>query len=364
MPGKSICFINSSKTWGGGEKWHFDNALFLADRGYSVHVITNVQSTLYNELSSKNHIKTYSLKVGNLSFLNPIRIHQLINLLKKIKPTTVVINLPSDLKLLAVSSWFYKINHIVYRRGSAIAVKNSLLNRYIFKNIITRIIVNSLATKHSILQNNKNLIPENKIKLIYNGIDFTSCLKKEPKRIEKPTKELIIGHLGRFSEEKNQSFLIDVALQLKKKQVPFHFVLGGEGPELHKIRNLADKNQLTKDFTFPGFIKDISKFMQSIDIFVLPSLWEGFGYVTVEAMAHEKPVVAFNLTSNQEIVENNVTGFLTPKSDINTFVEKINYFYKHPEKVVEMGKTGKKRAIKYFNIQDRFIEFENFLNQL
>jgi glycosyltransferase involved in cell wall biosynthesis len=364
MPNKSICFINSSKSWGGGEKWHFDNALFLAEKGYFVHVITNINSKLYNELTKKTNIETYSLKISNFSFVNPLRIIRLIKLFKKINPETVIINLPSDLKLMATTSWFWKIKNIIYRRGSAIAVKNSILNQYIFKNIITRIIVNSLATKQTLLQNNKTLIEENKIKLIYNGIDLKPYLNNKTKIKTKPSEKLIIGHLGRFSKEKNQHFLLDVAHLLKKKQIPFHFVLGGHGPEFQKIKTSIEKRNLVENFTLPGFVKDTSAFMKSIDVFVLPSIWEGFGYVTVEAMAHKKPVIAFNISSNQEIVENNVTGFLTPKSDINMFAEKINYFYKHPEKIAEMGEKGKKRVIKYFNIQDRFIEFENFLNQL
>lgn len=364
MPDKSICFINSSKSWGGGEKWHFDNAIFLAEKGYSVHVITHVDSKLYNELNSKSIIKTYPLKVSNFSFINPLRIIQVINILKKIKPETMVINLPSDLKLIATASWFVKIKNIVYRRGSAIAVKNSLINRYIFKNIISKIIVNSLATKQTLLQNNKNLIAENKIKLIYNGIDIKSYPKKQPETNKRSSKELIIGHLGRFSNEKNQTFLIDVALELKRKHIPFQLILGGDGPDLKKIKALIEKKHLSKYIILPGFIKDTTKFMKSIDVFVLPSLWEGFGYVTIEAMANEKPVIAFNITSNQEIIENNVTGFLTEKNDLKTFVEKINFFYDHPEKASEMGENAKKRVEKYFNIQDRFNEFENFICQL
>ncbi|MDY6799764.1 MAG: glycosyltransferase [Bacteroidota bacterium] len=364
MPNKSICFINSSKTWGGGEKWHFDNALFLAEKDYSVHVITNVNSTLYNELNKKTNIKTNQLKISNFSFVNPLRVIQVIKLLKKINPDTVIINLPSDLKLLATALCFFYIKNIIYRRGSAIAVKNSILNRYIFKNVITCIIVNSLATKQTLLQNNSNLIDENKIKLIYNGIDLKPYLDNKTKTRKKTSKELTIGHIGRFSEEKNQTFLVDVAHQLKKKKIPFHFLLGGDGPDFHKIKTLIKKRNLTENFTLPGFIKNTSEFIKSIDVFVLPSFWEGFGYVTIEAMANEKPVIAFNITSNREVIENNVTGFLTPKNDLKTFVEKINFFYNYPEKAYEMGKQGKLRVIKYFNIQDRFIEFENFIKRL
>ncbi|MEE4196592.1 MAG: glycosyltransferase [Bacteroidales bacterium] len=364
MPVNSICFINSSRSWGGGEKWHYDHALFLAEKGYAVHVVTNVRSTLYKKLKEHAGIQLFPIKINNFSFINPLRGVQLIRILKKINPQTVIINLPADLKLMATSSWFLQINHIIYRRGSAIAVKNSALNRYIFRNIVTHIIVNSLATKQTLLQNNKNLIAEKKIKLLYNGIDLKSYPKQASETKQKTSAELIIGHLGRFSREKNQQFLIDVALELKQTQVPFHFILGGEGPDLERIKTLVEESQLTKYFTFPGFIKDTHQFMKSIDLFVLPSLWEGFGYVTIEAMAHEKPVIAFNITSNREIIENKVTGFLTEENDSHTFAEKIQYFYEHRDKVSEMGVKGRLRVARYFNSQDRFTEFETFIKNL
>jgi len=364
MPIKSICFINSSRFWGGEEKWHFDNACYLSQKGYQVTVITNVKSKLYEKLITQKDVNLKQINISNLSFLNPFCIIKLIRLLKKTNTAKIIINLPSDLKIIGVASLFTKINTIIYRRGSAIPIKNSFTNKLLFSKVVTHLIVNSLATKKTVLQNNKNLFPEGKIKLIYNGIDINAYTQQEITIDKKDNKEIILGHLGRFSAEKNQSFLIHVASELRKNNIPFRMILGGNGPTFDEISRIIEDEKLNEHIQLIGFVENIPQFMQSIDVFLLPSLWEGFGYVSIEAMICEKPVIAFNVASNPEIIVNNKTGYLTKINDVQVFTEKIHFFYHHPEKIKEMGHEGRSRVLQYFNIVNSFTQLENYLNQL
>lgn len=357
MTTKTICFFNSSKKWGGGEKWHYDNAIFLAKKGYNVVVIANTKSELADELKKSALVKCIQLKVSNISFLNPLRIIQLNHYLKKIDPKTVLVNLPSDLKLIGISTYLYKSHKIVYRRGSAIPIKNSFLNRFLFKKVISGVIANSEATKKTILENNPTLYPKDKIKVIYNGIEINPIDNDNKKNHH----EIILGHIGRFSKEKNQRFLIHVAQELIKKEIPFKMILGGDGNEYKEIKDIVSKSNLENKIILPGFINNNDHFFKSIDLFLLPSIWEGFGYVTVEAMAYKKPVIAFNVGSNPEIIKDEITGFLVAPFDLDQFVEKIIYLFKNPQKTSDFGTNGRKRVKEYFDIINSFEQLENYL---
>ena len=95
--------------------------------------------------------------------------------------------------------------------------------------------------------------------------------------------------------------------------------------------------------------------MYSIDIYALPSFWEGFGYVLVEAMLYKKPVVAFNLSSNPEIIDNHKTGFLVKQNNLDEFFEKIKLLAESKELRNRMGMEGEKRVKELFII-DRVVE--------
>lgn len=358
MPNKVICFFNSSKSWGGGEKWHFDIATRLHLKNYKIVVITNNESELHDKLQDFN-VTIYPVKISNCSFLNPLKINRIYNILKKEKVTTLIINLPSDLKVSAYAAKKANVDKVIYRRGSAIPIKNKLLNRIIFRNYVDEIIANSEATKNTILSNNPNLFDKDKIKVIYNGITLD---EKETKAVNpvytKQNDELIIGNAGRFVKQKNHSFLIQLASKLKVENINFKLLLAGSGKLETETRTLAKQLNVEDKIIFTGFVANITDFMESIDIYILPSLWEGFGYVLVEAMLHKKPVIAFNLSSNPEIIADKKTGFLTDPNNFEEVTEKIKLLATNQELREKMGMDGEKRVKSLFIIERVVEEIE------
>jgi len=350
MPNKSICFINSSKSWGGGEKWHYDIATNLNKNDLNIFVITNKKSELYFKLKKEN-IKVFPIKISNTSFLSPFKIFNVTRILKKENTTTIIINLPADLKVAAPAAKMAGVKKIIYRRGSAIPVKNKLSNRILFKFFIDEIIANSMATKNTILAKNPSLFNPEKIKIIYNGVENSSDNKSYAPIYQRKDNELIIGNAGRFVKQKNHKFLIDLAQALTKKNITFKILLAGNGKLKQEIIDYAKEKNVEDKIIFTGFIENIKHFMHSIDLYILPSLWEGFGYVLVEAMACNKPVIAFNLSSNPEIIENNKTGFLVEKNNIEETVQKIELLIKNKELRKELGKNGHKRVCELFSIE-------------
>lgn len=355
MKNKVVCFFNSSKTWGGGEKWHYDIATRLHNKNYKVIVVTNKKSELFKKINESG-LKTYPIKISKLSFLNPFKILTVKSILKKEKVTTIIINLPSDLKVAAPASKKAGVLKTIYRRGSAIPIKNKISNRFIFKNYIDEIIANSEATKNTILEKNPNLFDRAKIKVIYNGIILDEHNDKNLNPLYlKQNNEIIIGNAGRFVKQKNHDFIIKLASKLKKEKINFKILLAGSGKLQPEIEALSKQLEVDEKILFTGFIEDIRSFMHNIDIYILPSLWEGFGYVLVEAMLCKKPVIAFNLSSNPEIIDNNKTGFLVKENNIDEVIEKIKLLAENKELRDKMGIEGEKRVKNLF-IVDRVIE--------
>lgn len=357
---ETICFFNSTKSWGGGEKWHLEMALALFEKGYKVLIITSPNSELYKKVI-RTKVPVECLNVFKFSYLSLKKINRVIAFYKKHNVKVVVTNSSEDMKLGGIAAKKNNLKRIIYRRGSAIPIKNSFINRYFFKSVVTEILTNSEATKDTININNANLFPKEKITVIPNGINIFEFEDKDDYQLHrKKGNKLILGNLGRMVYQKNQEFLIAMAVELIKRNIDFKLLIGGNGKLEKLLKNKAKKYNLENQIKFLGFIKKPKDFMNSIDIFLLPSRWEGFGYVIAEAMLCYKPVIAFDISSNSQIIESGTNGFLTKFNDVQVFCDKIEYLYNNPNLLIDMGSKGRHKIEKEFDskeIQERVINY-------
>jgi glycosyltransferase involved in cell wall biosynthesis len=357
-----ICFFNGNKSWGGGEKWYFDIACRLIAHGYNVVAVANRNSELLLRFRLQK-VPAFSITLSNLSFVDPICIIRLVRFFKHAGVKTVIINLSSDLKVAGFAAKLAGIERIIYRRGSAIPIKNSLLNRFIFKYIVTDVIANSEETRRTILKNNPNLFSRSEIQVIYNGIDpddFERCQSQAIYRAVKD--EFVIGNIGRLVQQKGQRYLIELARILKDNGHKFKILIGGDGPLRQELMNHALALNVHQEIIFLGFVKDVKAFMEQIDIFALTSLWEGFGYVIAEAMFCEKPVVAFNNSSNPELVKHGENGFLVPFPNIESFAKQVELLMNNKDMRNTMGKNAVNFINNSFTIDKTVERVESLIN--
>ncbi len=104
--------------------------------------------------------------------------------------------------------------------------------------------------------------------------------------------------------------------------------------------------------------------MGAFDVFVLPSLWEGFGLVIAEAMAAGKPVVATRIPAISEVVGDSETGILVPPKDGEAIAAAIIELLDWPEKAQAMGKAGRRRVEKLFSSQAMAKKYETLYESL
>lgn len=111
--------------------------------------------------------------------------------------------------------------------------------------------------------------------------------------------EFTIGHVGRFSYPKNHDFLIDIFKELKSKQSNSVLLLVGTGGNEEAIKQKVTDLGLNDNVKFLGLRSDIEDIMQAMDVFVLPSIYEGLGIVGVEAQASGLPCIVSDKVSSE-----------------------------------------------------------------
>ena len=357
---KSICFCNSNIPWGGGEKWHLDAALSLASRGWRVFLMCHPEGALHEKALPHTSLTVLPWAIGRLSFLNPFTSRRLSRFFATEQLHAVIMNLPADLKCIGPAAKRAKVPHIIFRRGSAIPVRDSFLNRFLYGSVVTGVIANSEATRRTVLQNNPRLIPINTLHLLPNGIDVAafdhSMEKAAPLALEAGTpaakgatgkplaqqtpqqaapafgqqthaqatpvpaqqtatassRPIILGTAGRLNKQKAQHYLLHLGAELQTRGQNFHIIIAGTGEREEELRILAERLGIKEQVYFAGFMEDLSPFWQGIDIFVLTSLWEGFGYVLLEAMLARKPILAFAVSNIPELVAPGENGLIFP----------------------------------------------------
>ncbi|MCU4166014.1 glycosyltransferase [Carboxylicivirga caseinilyticus] len=341
----NICFCNTNKSWGGGEKWHLEMATAFSElEGYKVSFLLAEKSVLNQKINSEK-IHKLLFDVNKFSFLNPFKSSRLKKLLLAHHFDLIIFNGPNELKLVAKVAKACGIKKIIYRRGSDKVIKNSFINRNLLENIVTNIIANSEATRLSLLKSGIRI--EDKIQVINNGI--IPPKNKYPENKNNPT---VIGALGRLEPQKGFDLLIQSASVLKNMAVDFKLIIGGSGSKETELRALVTENNLEENIEFAGFIEDSYGFLSKCDVFALSSRYEGFGYVMVEAMFCSLPVVAYNTSSAKEIVIHNETGLLIENYNINEFANALAQLIKNKEFCIELGQKGNQRAFDYFSFGD------------
>ncbi|MGQ8338860.1 glycosyltransferase [Sunxiuqinia sp. A32] len=358
---RNICFFNSTPFWGGGEKAHLEYAINFKKK-YQVYLVTSKGSILEKK-ALENGIDVISFEIGNLSFLNYLKIRKLSKLFKQLSIDTIFLNSSPDLKLGGLAANKAKVKNIVYMRGLAVPIKNSILNRYLLHKIITHPVPNSKDTCKAFLTHLRPKLNERNVPVIYRGINFKEWDNRPVNEISFQEKdEIILGNVGRLVEQKGQKYLIEIAKILKHKQLHFKLIIAGSGPLEGELLKLIHKNNLEKHVSLVGFQSDVKSFLNGIDIFLFTSLWEGFGNAMVEAMAERKVPVAFNLTSNPEIIEHGKNGYLIDFPNIERFTEKIIYLINNPVARKEMGEIARQSVIQKFDFENILLEWEKLLN--
>ena len=337
-----ILFIVTQSEMGGAQRYIFEVAKGLGEKYQILVGAGEGDGELFKKLENTRvkpvHLRQMRRVLWPWQII--LAIGEIYNLLKKERPEVLFLCSTTAGLLGSIATLFSRDRvSVIYRIGGW-AFRDPrpfwqnwfiLMAEKITAPLKDKIIINSEIDRKLALK--YKIAPPEKIVKIYNGIDINSLnfLSREEAResLQRTVlcnlqRTVLIGCVANFYKTKGLEYLIEAA-----KTVEANFVIIGEGRLKPKLENLIKKYGLEDKVFLVGRIPDAYKYLKAFDVFVLPSLKEGFPWIILEAMAAEVSIVATKVGAVPEILPHE---FLVEPKNSQALAKKINWMLKHPAK--------------------------------
>lgn len=168
--------------------------------------------------------------------------------------------------------------------------------------------------------------------IIKNGIDIEkfsfSAKRRDEWRLKLGYSDncVVLGHVGRFCYQKNQSFLIELMTKLNNTDLDYRLLLVGDGEDRNILENLIKERNLEGKVILAGSVHNVEDYLQAMDIFLFPSLFEGLGIVVIEAQAAGLPVITSDAVPEDALCSDVMSRI---PLDIKMWTEKIEKMQKY-----------------------------------
>ena len=203
-----------------------------------------------------------------------------------------------------------------------------------------------------------------RVRVVHNALDISGwdpSIDAAPVRAELGIKpdELVVGIVGRMYRWKGHGDLLN-AVAMVSQNVPGvkvlvvvqDDVLLNEGRSYKAdLEEQARRLGISSRVVFAGFRKDVDRLVAAMDVFALPSWGDSFGMVYLEAMAMNKPCVAWTAGGAPEVIETGRTGYVVPTGDVAALAKALDALLVSPELRQRFGEEGRRRAETVFTPQ-------------
>jgi glycosyltransferase involved in cell wall biosynthesis len=211
----------------------------------------------------------------------------------------------------------------------------------------------------------EGICSSSKLTTVPNGIDlanYTACLSKEEQRAAwgLPAGAFVVGTSARLERAKGHTYLLQALPELIRR-IPNLFWVSTSSTGLMRDELQAQARRLgVEEHTrWLGWVDDLPSALGALDLFVLPTLYEGQGVVLLEAMALELAVVCSRVGGTQDVLVDGETGLFVPPRQPQALVEAVDGLYRDPLRARAMGQAGRRRVEQCFRSQtsdDRLLE--------
>lgn len=189
--------------------------------------------------------------------------------------------------------------------------------------------------------------PADRITVIPNGMDLSAY--DGPATITRAEfgfgpGDRIVGAIGRLTEQKGMIYLVRALGELAAEDPAIRGLIVGEGPDRPVLEQEAERWNVRDRIRFVGVRDDVPDLLRMMDVFVLPSLWEGQPLVLIEAMAAGTPIVASRVGGVPELLGDGARGLLVPPGDPKALAEAIRLALARPNEVIERIEAGRRHA--------------------
>lgn len=351
-----ILYVITQSERGGAQQHVRDLAIGMREQGNAVAVAIGTEGWLQDELNDRG-IQTERIRLRRT--WNPIifleYLIDLYVLIKKSKPDFVHFHSSHTLiGTWAVRMCFPSVKSVITLHGLSILYPSatSWVKQWVYvcflKTVLTCadvVVCVCLFDQRELIR--LNLVRRDKSVVIYNGIIPPSFLPQSEARnkLGLGKDQIVIGTLGRFVFQKNAELLVRAFSNVKDKTSQLCLI--GHGPQKRALKVLVQQLDLG-DRVF--FHEGDATLLKAFSFFVLPSRFEGFPYVLLEAALAEVPIVATRVGGVTELIEDNVTGYLVTSNDVDHLTRSVEDALAHPENTLRRVLAAKKRVQDSFSL--------------
>lgn len=347
-------FLLFSFTIGGTERLVVDlcNEMIVQNQDVYLYIVNDFFSeNLLKELDDNVHVELQRRKIGGGE-----KVSTLVRIAKYIKRNNIEVvhcnslNAPELLIFKQIMFRKTKIVHTIHDVGQYDCLPKW---KIILRNILCdSFIAISDSVKKDLIESG---IASQKVQVIYNAIDLNKFQNTFHKFFD--IEHVVVGNVARIMpEKKGQDVLISSIEQLRKNYPGIICKFAGGYDAQHEsayeaLKYDVEKRDLERNIFFCGNIEDVSSFLKKIDIFVLPSRYEGFGISLIEAMSMGIPCIASNLDGPAEIIGNNQRGELFQVDNVGELTAKIEYIIEHYNEYLEKQEGIRRYIFENFDIR-------------
>jgi len=301
------------------------------------------------------------LKTGYLLALSRLK-----KKIRNFKPDIIHAHSASSYGLLGALSGFHPFVISVWGND----VYNFPKKSYFFKKVI----VYNLKKSDMLLSTSKIMAEETKkytnknIQVVPFGIDIEKFKPKKTKSLFYEN-DIVIGTIKSVEKKYGTENLVRAFKTVKENHpdIPLKLLIVGRGSMTNYIKSLVKDFGIESDVKITGFVSydKIPEYHRMLDIYIAVSTEdsESFGVAILEASACETPVIVSNVGGLPEVVDNNVTGFVIPHSNVEFLVKKIELLLDENLRK-KLGKAGRARVMKHFKWDDNLEQMVNNYNQI
>ena len=316
-----ILHILPNLSGGGAEKVCLQILIGLDKNKFKTYLLLFKDNDKQVGIIEKRQLERSGVKIISLKkkyLFDFINFFQIIKNLNKIKADVLHCHLGGDV-YGPLASYFIKKPKIISTEHNINISEKRLANflKRLSVGRIDKILAVSKAVKRDAIK--RYNIKKQKIDIVYNGVDLNYYNLKTKKR---PKNEpIILGSMGRLNKQKGHSDLIKACSLLKNQN--YILEIAGEGHLKESLEKQIKSLNLENKVTLVGKVNS-QNWLNKIDIFIMPSLWEGLGLAVLEAAASKKPIIASSVDGILEILDNK-NSFLYENKNLDQLTKNIDF---------------------------------------
>lgn len=370
-----VLILITKSNWGGAQRYVYDLATNLPKNQFEVEVMAGGNGPLIDKLTEAGIKADGNLPIGrDVKFFEDVKaFFKLIKILKEKKPDVLHVNSSKIGGLGALAGRVAGVPRIVFTaHGWAFNENRSVMSKLFIKFLYWIILSLShvtIAVSEAMKYQVSNWpFTYKKITVVYNGLKAESVFSKVNARSElmrinskfseiirntNPKDLVVVGSVGELHHIKGYDYALRALPELNKKII---YVILGEGEERESLQKLIKDFDMESSVVLFGHIPHAYQYLKAFDLFLLPSLSEGFPYIGLEAGLAGLPIIATAVGGIPEIIDDMKSGVLIQPRNSREIRHALEFYMHHKKVQKEYGMAIHAKILEKFSIDKMVLE--------